>query len=356
MAGHESRDAELISSHQGVLSEQISGIATLKLDPHTEGVQRQLVPGKEGCAAGAEAGLWTEQTDSGGMCAGRMKQERKHRYDDGGGKRHQTSWVPGAAQRSSQERSGWDEEIPPEPSSLTLRRTEPPIESDYPSLDLAGEVDAGYYDQQMSILGTPVVVRVAYTAKGVDDWIDTCPSSERIFGFDIEWRPNFQKGQENYAALCQLSTANRCLIVQLLYMDFISDKLKALLVDPRKKLAGVGVKGDVNKLYDDHGLKCRGEVDLGIYAAKICNDPKLKQAGLATLCGSLLGIPYKKNRKVTMSNWAVQGLSYDQISYAATDAWIAFSLLTTLEARQQEHACEGQPRADTRSTAVGGRL
>ncbi|BBM99354.1 hypothetical protein MPTK1_1g20700 [Marchantia polymorpha subsp. ruderalis] len=349
VAGLETSDAERARSDRGVRS----GLATLKLDPHPEGAQRPSAPGEEGCAAGAEAGTWPEQADSG---ACRMKHERKLRHHDGGGKRHQPSRVPGPAQPSSQERSGWDEEIPPEPSSFLPRRREPPIESDYPSLDLAGDVDAGYYDQELSILGTPVVVRVAYTAKGVDDWIDACASSERVFGFDIEWRPNFHKGQDNLAALCQLSTANRCLIVQLLYLDFISDKLKALLLDPSKKLAGVGVKQDIRKLCDDYGLKCRGEVDLCTYAVKICNDPKLKGAGLAALCGSVLGIAYKKERKVTMSNWAVQGLSLGQIFYAATDAWIAYSLLTTLEARQQQHALEGQPRADTKSTAVGGKL
>ncbi|KAL2649731.1 hypothetical protein R1flu_017859 [Riccia fluitans] len=267
---------------------------------------------------------------------------RKHRHDQSRtrlGKRQDTGWNVGTQQNSSWkpvgqvESSGWDDDIRFAPSAS-------PSIPKLPYLHNPGAayVDDGFFDQQIDILGTSVTVRVAYTAKGVEDWIDECPANEDIFGFDIEWRPNFVKGQDNDAALCQLACATRCLIVQLHHIDYIPDKLRAFLADPRKRLAGVGVKGDINKLGEAYDLRCQGEVDLGAYAAVVFKDAKLKQAGLATLCSLILGMPFKKSKKITTSNWAVQGLSYNQIVYAATDAWVAYTMLTALEAKEQEQS------------------
>jgi hypothetical protein len=63
-----------------------------------------------------------------------------------------------------------------------------------------------------------------------------------MFGFDIEWRPTFQKGDYHEASLLQLSVEKRCLLVQLFFMDFFPESLKSLLADPRVVLAGVGIR------------------------------------------------------------------------------------------------------------------
>lgn len=197
-------------------------------------------------------------------------------------------------------------------------------------------VDLGYFDQDIIILGSSMVVRVAYTAKGVEDWIQKYSPAERLFGVDIEWRPNQFKGDDNKAALLQIAGIHGCLIIQLLYIERIPDVLKELLADHNVKLAGVGVRADCKKLFHDYGLQCRGEVDLGLLAADVFNRRELKQAGLATLSDLVLGIPFKKIKSVCMSNWAVEGLSLSQITYAASDACIAYSVLVSLNAQPKD--------------------
>ncbi|KAL3702198.1 hypothetical protein R1sor_020220 [Riccia sorocarpa] len=275
-----------------------------------------------------------EETEPGDAGADGMRKQKRDQASNRWAKRQQSQnvgtqqWKSAAGVASS---SGWDDDLryasAASPSSSTV--------PDVHSVDAVDHFDAGYFDEQINILGTDVTVRVAYTAKGVAEWIDECPANEGIFGFDIEWKPNFVKGQNNDAALCQLACAARCLIVQLLHIDYIPEKLKAFLADPRKKLVGVGVKGDISKLSEAYDLTCRGEVDLGAYAAEVFKDPKLKQAGLTTLSTLILDIPFKKSKRITTSNWAVQGLSYNQIVYAASDAWIAYSMLTALESKQR---------------------
>ncbi|CAM6093233.1 unnamed protein product [Calypogeia fissa] len=206
-------------------------------------------------------------------------------------------------------------------------------------------VDLGYFDQEILILGSNLVVRVAYTAKGVEDWIEQYSREDRLFGIDIEWRPNQFKGEDNKAALFQIAGKHGCMIVQLLYIDRIPDALKELLADPTVKLAGVGVKADSKKLFHDYGLKCRGEVDLGLLAADAFSRRDLKRAGLATLCELVLGIPFKKTKSLTVSNWAVEGLTLPQITYAASDACIAYSLLVNLHAKLKERLPARSPRS-----------
>lgn len=211
--------------------------------------------------------------------------------------------------------------------------------------DLAPSVDLGYFDQEILILGRNLVVRVAYTAKGVEDWIEQYSPEERLFGVDIEWRPNQFKGEDNKAALFQIAGKHGCMIVQLLYIDRIPDALKQLLADENVKLAGVAVRADTKKLFHDYGLKCRGEVDLGLLAADALNRSDLKRAGLATLSELVLGIPFKKIKSLTVSNWAVEGLSLPQITYAASDACIAYSLLVALNAKVKDRLPARSPRS-----------
>lgn len=255
-------------------------------------------------------------------------------------------WQEDSWNVEANEPSGWD--WPTETASPNENSGRPSTSSSGWGL-LLGEiepapfVDLGYFDQEIVILGSRLVVRVAYTAKGVEDWIAQYSPEERLFGVDIEWRPNHFKGEDNQAALFQIAGKHGCLIVQLLYIDRIPDALNELLADPNAKLAGVGVKADTKKLFHDYGLRCRGEVDLGLLAAAVLNRSDLKRAGLATLCELVLGIPFKKIKSVTVSNWAVEGLSLPQITYAASDACIAYSLLVTLNAQSKERSSARSP-------------
>lgn len=233
-------------------------------------------------------------------------------------------WDEGDKQQGQQQESTAVLDFPPGSPSACL--PDETYGADY--------VDEGFLERELEIFGQKLTVTVAYTAAGVERWLDQWASGETMFGFDLEWEPNRRKGDDNPVALLQLSLASRCLIVQLLHIDRIPAALVTLLADANVKLGGVGVRQDVKKLEEDHGLRSQGEVDLAQLAVR----KGWTNGGLAALSQSVLRITYVKNRRLTCSNWAVEGLSFRQIQYAASDAWLSYALLVTLTSIQLEQA------------------
>ena len=90
------------------------------------------------------------------------------------------------------------------------------------------------------------------------------------------------------------------------------------------------MQADTNKLKNDYDLICAGEVELTTLAVSTLKNTSLKKSGIATLTEKILGVPYKKNKRATMSNWEIRDLTYAQIQYAAADAWLSYSILMAL--------------------------
>jgi hypothetical protein len=138
--------------------------------------------------------------------------------------------------------SGWDDEQQNDATAaVTNERNEgwgQIEEIPFTSLDVSS---FDCCDTEVEILGKKVLVTVAATAATVDSWVAE-HQGQTMFGFDIEWRPTFQKGDYHEASLLQLSVEKRCLLVQLFFMDFFPESLKSLLADPRVILAGVGIR------------------------------------------------------------------------------------------------------------------
>ncbi|KAF7310627.1 3'-5' exonuclease domain-containing protein [Mycena chlorophos] len=128
-----------------------------------------------------------------------------------------------------------------------------------------------------------------------------------ICGIDIEWRPNYVKGQvENPVALLQLSNADTILLLHLHHMKVIPAGLQMFLEDPSILKAGVGIQGDAKKLYKDYGLNMTGCLDLALLARSVDN-PRWKgkysdPLGLARLIAAYEDLLLVKG-KVTRSNW-----------------------------------------------------
>jgi hypothetical protein len=232
--------------------------------------------------------------------------------------------------------SGWDDEQQDTTAAVTNERNEgwgQIEEIPFTSLDVSS---FDCCDTEVEVLGEKVLVTVAATAATVESWVAE-HQGQTMFGFDIEWRPTFQKGDYHEASLLQLSVEKRCLLVQLFFMDFFPESLKSLLADPQVILAGVGIRADTLKLKEDHGLVCSGEVDLGVLASTILRDLSLKKASMVTLTERFLGVPYKKNKRAQMSNWEIRDLTFQQIQYAAGDAWLSYSILMALDALKKQH-------------------
>ncbi|EYU21869.1 hypothetical protein MIMGU_mgv11b0235911mg, partial [Erythranthe guttata] len=72
-------------------------------------------------------------------------------------------------------------------------------------------------------------------------------------------------------AIFQLYVGHECLVFEILRSDFIHKSLELFIADPRHTFCGVGIKDDVDKLYDHHGLRVGRIADLNDLARMATN-------------------------------------------------------------------------------------
>lgn len=148
--------------------------------------------------------------------------------------------------------------------------------------------------------------------------------AERVAGFDTETRPAFRVGVSYAPALAQLATARSVYLFPLQRLDF-EPEIAELMASPRLVKAGVSVKDDLRQLQKLFSFEKKSIVDLGDVARR----HGLKQSGVRNLAGLFLGYRVPKGSKT--SNWAAARLSAQQITYAATDAWVCRELYLKFE-------------------------
>jgi ribonuclease D len=142
---------------------------------------------------------------------------------------------------------------------------------------------------------------------------------EASLGFDTETRPAFRKGESHPPALAQVATARAVYLFPLQRLDF-SRTLAELLAERAIVKAGVALAEDLRQLQGLFAFQPAGVMDLG-HAAKRHG---MKQTGLRNLAGIFLRVRVAKGAKTT--NWAARRLTAQQMTYAATDAWICREL------------------------------
>lgn len=111
-------------------------------------------------------------------------------------------------------------------------------------------------------------------------------------------------------------------------------------------------QADTNKLKNDYDLICAGQVELTTLAVSKLKNASLTKSGIATLTEKILGVPYKKNKRATMSNWEIRDLTHAQIQYAAADAWLSYSILMAL-LNYKEVPAVAPPTLKSEATASG---
>jgi ribonuclease D len=142
---------------------------------------------------------------------------------------------------------------------------------------------------------------------------------EGVVGFDTETRPSFRKGESHPTCLVQAATASAVYLFQLRRLD-VFQILAELLAQPRIVKAGVALAYDLRSLKLVFPFVEKNVLDLGIVARR----RGLDQTGLRNLAGIFLGFRILKGTRT--SNWAAAQLSAQQITYAATDAWVCREL------------------------------
>ena len=180
---------------------------------------------------------------------------------------------------------------------------------------------------------------------------------EIVLGFDIEWKPFAPADsiKEN-AALIQIASENRIALFHIARFpgktaeQLMPPTLKAILESPRILKAGVAVKGDCSRLEKYFPLHIQGVFELSrlynlveYYAtdpSKVSN----KLVKLATQVHQHLLLPLYKGEplvdepqninSVRESDWS-RPLDYEQIQYAAADAYAGFRLFDVLESKRK---------------------
>lgn len=143
--------------------------------------------------------------------------------------------------------------------------------------------------------------------------------NESVVGFDTETRPSFRKGESHPTCLVQVASASTVYLFQLRRPD-VFEILAELLAQPRIVKAGVALAHDLRSLRLVFPFTEKNVLDLGIVARR----SGLDQTGLRNLAGIFLG--YRIPKGARTSNWAATQLSPQQITYAATDAWVCREL------------------------------
>lgn len=155
---------------------------------------------------------------------------------------------------------------------------------------------------------TTVTDKAAVASEWVEQIIALYGSNPTVVGLDIEWLPNRSRYTNNKSATLQLCINNKCLILQLFYMDQIPDSIKRFLLNPNFTFVGVEVGKDVMKLRNEYGLSCARTMDVRA-TAKERWPGRFSWPGLKDLAWEVCGLRMRKPKHVCMSNWEARVLN-----------------------------------------------
>ncbi|XP_042497643.1 Werner Syndrome-like exonuclease, partial [Macadamia integrifolia] len=186
--------------------------------------------------------------------------------------------------------------------------------------------------QRVRFGGNSIETTVTDKASVVKDWVSNISSwynGDRIVGLDCEWKANKSKEMNNKPATLQLCVNNKCIILQLFYMDYIPQSSKDFLNDPTFTFVGVDIDEDVEKLRNGYGLNCSSTTDLRELArekwAGRWSHPL--QPGLKVPAKEVVALSMEKPEALTwQSNWEDRELSQEQIEYACIDAYASYRI------------------------------
>ena len=142
---------------------------------------------------------------------------------------------------------------------------------------------------------------------------------EKILGFDTETKPSFRKGKAYTPAILQLACSDVVFLFLLRKLS-LGSALSSVLADPAIIKTGVAVRDDMRFLGELYPFEPAAISDL----SDIARRNGLKVYGLRGLAARLLNVRISKSARC--SNWNNAELTSQQVSYAATDAWISREL------------------------------
>ena len=186
-------------------------------------------------------------------------------------------------------------------------------------------------------------VRYCTTLKQSEDVADKF-SNEMVIGFDMEWKIN-GSSLKHHVSVIQIACDDTIAVFHLaLYRgdapdELIGPKLRAILESPKVLKAGVNIGQDFKRVWKYLNIKCRGCFELSLLhnLISLSSDngrPGRKLVSLAKQVKYHLLLPLRKG-DVRTSDWSKK-LNYEQVKYAAADAYAGFRLFHELEAKRRK--------------------
>jgi ribonuclease D len=142
---------------------------------------------------------------------------------------------------------------------------------------------------------------------------------ENVIGFDTETRPAFAKGEFHLPSLVQVATARKVYLFRFRGID-VKPLLTRMLENASTTKVGVSVADDMRTLKPVFEFEPSNVLDLG----RVAKRHGFKQTGVRNLAAIFLACRIPKGAQT--SNWAAPHLTPQQITYAATDAWVCREL------------------------------
>ena len=174
----------------------------------------------------------------------------------------------------------------------------------------------------------------------------------KVLGFDTESKPLFQVGAiDTGPHLVQFSTTQKAWLLQMRHPQSMV-LAREVLGNRQIVKAGFGLDNDKHQLQGRLNVELQNVIDL---------DRVFKRHGYGASTGVraaialVRGESFRKSKKITTSNWAIEHLSDSQRRYAANDAFAAAMVqagLQSWEAQQpaiEPHQARREPRPESGS-------
>jgi ribonuclease D len=148
-------------------------------------------------------------------------------------------------------------------------------------------------------------------------------NGKKILGFDTETKPAFKKGITHKVSLLQLATDKQAFLFRLNEIG-LPDSLASILSDEKIIKIGAAIKDDIKALKKLNKFTPRNFIELQSFVDEF----GIEDNGLKKITANVLGFKISKGARLT--NWESPDLTFAQLNYAATDAWVSHKIYCKL--------------------------
>jgi len=145
-------------------------------------------------------------------------------------------------------------------------------------------------ENEFDVNGKRITTYVTRSKEGINSVLEFVfyDSISKVVGLDI--------GKSSTLYLCDEFT---CIIIPLLHLNSIPESLMNFLCWPEYTFVGVGIRGKMEMLETQFGIRCRNAVELGPLAADVLGMAHLRSCGVDKLALEVIGFDFGRRRLVS---------------------------------------------------------